>query len=85
MKMGSDVHQRVGTPHMKMCSDVHHRVGTTEHIKMCSVVLTGVWTPHNFRDNLGRWVCGWVGVKMQNHATLWLHLARLNLPDLQHS
>ena len=42
MKMGSDVHQRVGTPHMKMYLNVHHRMGTP-HMKMCSDVLTGWW------------------------------------------
>ena len=43
MKMGSDVHHRVGTPHLKMCSDVHCRVGTP-HMKMCSDVHHRVGT-----------------------------------------
>ena len=43
--MCSDVHTRVGTPHMKMCSDVQSRVGTP-HIKMCSDDHTRVGTPH---------------------------------------
>ena len=59
MKMGSDVHCRVGTPHMKMCSDVHCRVGTP-HKKMCSDVRTWVGTPHRIQKH----VCAagrWVG------------------------
>ena len=55
-------------------------------MKMCSDVLTGVGTPHKIQRKdrqVGGWVVG--GVKMQNHATLWLHLARLNLPDFQQS
>ena len=38
MKMCSDVHFRVGTPHMNMCSDVKSCVGIS-HIKMYSDVL----------------------------------------------
>ena len=45
MKMCSDVHFRVGTPHMQMCTDAQNRVGTL-HIKMCLHVHIRVGTPH---------------------------------------
>ena len=45
MKMFSDVHTRVGTPHIAICSDVHTRVGTP-HIEMCLDVHTRVGTLH---------------------------------------
>ena len=38
-----------GTPHMKMQSIVHSGVGTP-HMKMYSNVLTGVGTLHNFKS-----------------------------------
>ena len=77
---------RVGTPHMKMCSDVHHRVGTP-HMKMCSDVHLRMGTPHIkcVQMFIKGWVGGWLGVKMKNHATSWLHLASWNLPDPQPS
>ena len=33
--MCSDVHNKVGTPHMKLCSD-HHNKKKTLHMEMCS-------------------------------------------------
>ena len=47
--------------------------------------FVGVGTPHNiYRKSLA--VGGWVGAgwsKLENNATLWLHLASWNLPDSQ--
>ena len=93
INMCSDAHTGVGTPHMKICSDVHFGMGTP-HIKCVEMFILGwghrTWkmftcsnwmgTPH-IKIKQDRQV----GVRMHNHATSWLHLARLDLPDFQQS
>ena len=89
MKMFSDVHTRVGTPHIEMCSDVHTRVGTPHRpIGVFDQMFKLGWG-HRTRSKMcqtyamGRVGGGWVGNYSENNATLWLHLTSWNLSDSQ--